>query len=300
VVALNLEYLKTFYITVKSNSISKAARLLHMSQPGVSIQLQALEKELNVKLLKRSNKGVQLTEAGQIVYDYAVSILSIQENVERQLAAFKRQKTELIVSSCTTLGCYVLPCALYLFKEKFPQTNVLLNITNSHNVVSNILNGICKIGLIEGSISHPELLQTKITSDVLKLVASPGFSPNSQVTIEEFLKLPLILREEGSGTRDVIISTLKKQGVTLEQANIVMELSSTEAIKSAISSGKGVSILSQLSIKKELATGVLQEIQLADLAFETDYYIINDDNFCSKSIEKSFIEFILSKEKGFC
>ncbi|KJS21946.1 MAG: LysR family transcriptional regulator [Clostridiaceae bacterium BRH_c20a] len=297
---MNLEYLKTFYITVKSNSISKAARLLHMSQPGVSIQLQALEKELNVKLLLRSNKGVELTDAGQIVYDYAVSILSIQENVERQLDAFKRQKTELIVSSCTTVGCYALPCTLYLFKENFPQVNVLLNITNSNNVVSNILNGISKIGLIEGKTSCPELLQTKITSDNLKLVASPDVFHINRVTGGEFLKLPLILREEGSGTRDVIVSTLERHDINIQQANIVMELSSSEAIKSAVIGGKGISILSQLAIKKELATGVLKEIQLADLSFAADYYIIQDSNICPKSVEKSFTEFILSSKRGFC
>ncbi|KJS84352.1 MAG: hypothetical protein JM58_10935 [Peptococcaceae bacterium BICA1-8] len=297
---MNLEYLKTFFITVKSNSISKAARLLHMSQPGVSIQLQALEKELNVKLLLRSNKGVELTDAGQIVYDYAVSILSIQENVERQLDAFKKQRTELIVSSCTTVGCYALPCTLYLFKENYPQVNVLLNITNSNNVVNNILNGISKIGLIEGSIYYPELLQTKITSDDLKLVASPDVFHINQVTRSEFLKLPLILREEGSGTRDVIISTLQKHDINIQQANIVMELSSTEAIKSAVIGGKGISILSQLAIKKELATGVLKEIQLADLSFAADYYIIQDSNICPKSVERNFTEFILSSQRGFC
>jgi len=297
---MNLEYLKTFYITVKSNSISKAAKLLHMSQPGVSIQLQALEKELNVKLLQRSNKGVELTEAGRIVYDYAVSILSIQENVERQLEAFKRQKTELVVSSCTTLGCYALPCTVYMFKQKFPQINVLLNISNSQNVINNILNGISKIGLIEGGTNYPDLIQTKIANNNLKLVASPNVFPQNHVTIDEFLKLPLILREEGSGTRDVIIWTLEKHGISLKEANIVMELSSTEAIKSTISAGKGVSILSQLTIKKELATGVLKEIQLADLSFKADYYIIQDNNACPKITEKNFIEFILSSEKGFC
>jgi DNA-binding transcriptional LysR family regulator len=297
---MNLEYLKTFYITVKSNSISKAAKLLHMSQPGVSIQLQALEKELNVKLLKRSNKGVELTEAGEIVYDYAVSILSIQENVERQLDAFKRQKTELVVSSCTTVGSYALPCTLYLFKEKFPQVNVLLDITNSQNVVNNILNGISKIGLIEGNLINQEVIQTKITSDNLKLVASPKKFKMDRVTIEEFLKLPLILREEGSGTREVLISTLEKHGISLNQANIIMELSSTEAIKSAVIAGKGISILSQLAIKKELATETLKEIKLADLIFEADYHIIHEKENSLKGVEKDFFQFIMSSQRGFC
>lgn len=297
---MNLEYLKTFYITVKANSISKAARLLHMSQPGVSIQLQALEKELNIKLLERSNRGVELTEAGQIVYDYAVSILSIQENVERQLEAFKKQKTELVVSSCTTIGAYALPCSLYLFKDKCPQVNILLDITNSSNVVNNVINGVAKIGLIEGNTNNKAIDKIKINSCNLKLVVSPARFRMSQITFEEFLELPLILREKGSGTRECFTSTLEKTDIDLEEANVVMELSSAEAIKSAVIAGKGVSIFSDLAIKKELATGCLQEIKLADIQFKTDYYLVYLKEHTLKGAEKEFADFIMSSKRGFC
>lgn len=89
---MNLQYLKSFYITVKVNSISKAAKILHLTQPGLSMQIRALEKELQVSLLNRSNKGVNLTEAGKIVFDYAGTILSLQENIERDLKTLKAQK----------------------------------------------------------------------------------------------------------------------------------------------------------------------------------------------------------------
>lgn len=297
---MNLEYLKTFYLAVKSNSISKAAKILEMSQPGVSIQIQALEKELNSKLLKRSNKGVELTEAGKIVYDYALSILSIQENIERQLASHKKQKTELVVSSCTTIGCYALPCSLYLFKEKFPQVNVLLNITNSTEVIEQVIHGSVRIGLIEGNLNHKGISKVKITSDNLKIAVCPEKYPFNELSISQFLKLPFIVREKGSGTREVFTSALNHHDIYLDDVNVIMELSSAEAIKSAVMAGKGVSIFSDLAIKKELATGTLKEIKLSNLSFQADYFLIYNKATTLIGPEKDFYDFIMSAQRGFC
>ncbi|MFZ5942724.1 MAG: LysR substrate-binding domain-containing protein [Bacillota bacterium] len=297
---MNLEYLKTFYLAVKSNSISKAAKLLNMSQPGVSIQIQSLEKELSTKLLERSNKGVELTDAGQIVYDYAVSILSIQENIERQLSSYKKQKTELIVSSCTTVGSYALPCSLYLFKEKYPHVNVLLDITNSTNVMENILQGSAKIGLIEGDIVNKQINKILVTSDILKIAVSPTAYAYDEITMEQFLTLPFIIRELGSGTRDVFSSTLSNAGINMQDVNVVMELCSAEAIKSAVVAGKGVSVFSDLAIKKELATGVLKEVRISGISFRANYYLVHNKNMGLVETEQDFYDFIMSNKRGFC
>ncbi|MEW6622515.1 MAG: LysR family transcriptional regulator [Bacillota bacterium] len=297
---MNLEYLKTFYITVRCNSISKASKLLHMSQPGVSIQIQALEKELGVNLLSRSNKGVELTEEGQVVYDYAVSLLAIQENIERQLDCLKNKKTEIVVSSCTTVGSYALPCSLYLFREKYPSVNILLDILNSSNVIKKINDGSARIGIIEGKIDAPDISFTKVTSDCLKVAVSPKRFTKDEITLGDFLKLPLIVRETGSGTKAVIASTLANHGVSLDEANIIMELSSPEAIKSAVMAGKGFSILSQLAIKKELATGTLKEVKIMNVSFKADYFLVHAHDYNFKGPEKDFAEFIKSKKRGFC
>ncbi|MFZ7102344.1 MAG: LysR substrate-binding domain-containing protein [Peptococcaceae bacterium] len=297
---MNLEYLKTFYLAVKSNSISKAAKILNMSQPGVSIQIQALERELNSKLLDRSNKGVELTEAGQIVYDYAISILSIQENIERQLDSYKKQKTELIVSSCTTVGSYALPCSLYIFKERFPNVNVLLDITNSCEVINHVLNGSARIGLIEGNFSHKNISKVKITTDTLKIAVSPARYTFNHLSVEDFLKLPFIIRENGSGTREVFASALEDHNIKPEDVNVVMELCSAEAIKSAVIAGKGISIFSDLAIKKELATGALKEVKLAGLSFQAEYSLVYNKNISLVGAEEDFYDFIMSAKRGFC
>ncbi|WP_028307743.1 LysR family transcriptional regulator [Desulfitibacter alkalitolerans] len=297
---MNLEYLKTFYITVRCNSISKAAKLLHMSQPGVSMQIQSLEKELGVNLLNRSNKGVELTEEGEVVYDYAVSLLAIQDNIERQLNCIKNKQTEIIVSSCTTVGSYALPCSLYTFREKNPNVNILLDITNSANVIKKIIDGSTRIGIIEGKPFTNSVTLTKVTSDKLKLVVSPKRYKKPEISVKEFLKIPIILRESGSGTKAVVVEAMNQANIDLNEANIIMEIGSPEAIKSAVVAGKGYSIFSQLAIKKELATGVLKEVKISEVDFNADYFLVHSPDYVLKGAEKDFAEFIKSKRRGFC
>lgn len=297
---MNLEYLKTFYITVECNSISKAAKLLHMSQPGVSIQVQALEKELGVSLLSRSNKGVELTEEGQVVYDYAVSLLAIQDNIERQLDCIKNKQTEIVVSSCTTVGSYALPCSLYTFREKYPNVNVLLDITNSSSVIKKVVDGSTRIGIIEGKLQNNGLIFTKVTSDNLKLVVAPKRFKKPIISIDEFLQLPFIIRENGSGTKAVIVEALEKANTNICKANVVMEISSPEAIKSAVTAGKGFSIFSKLAIKKELATGALKEVEISGVDFTADYFLVHSSDYILKGTEKDFADFVKSRKRGFC
>jgi len=297
---VNLEYLKTFYTTVREKSVSKTAKLLHMSQPGVSVQLQALEKELGFQLLVRSNKGVVLTDAGQIVYDYAVSLLSIQKDIERELDSLRTNVQEMIISSCTTVGSYSLPCSLYLFKKKFPKVKVLLDICNSDTVINNLLNNSSHIGIIQGYPSNSKIEFTRITSCSLILVCSKKNCKFDTVTLSELAQIPLIIREKGSGSRMCLEENLHKLDLTLREFNVVMELSSSEAIKSALSAGKGYALLPELSIKNDLMSGALHKVEIQDWFFETHYYLAHLKGKLPKGPEKEFFDFIKSSRRGFC
>ncbi|MDZ5044265.1 LysR family transcriptional regulator, partial [Clostridium perfringens] len=110
---MNLTYLRSFYTTVKCNSISKAAKQLHLTQPGVSMQIQKLENDINFKLLNRSNTGVSLTSAGEIIFEFAESMLSIEDNLQKKLYELKNINSKLIISCCKSLGEHVMPCSIY-------------------------------------------------------------------------------------------------------------------------------------------------------------------------------------------
>ncbi|QEK12981.1 LysR family transcriptional regulator [Crassaminicella thermophila] len=294
---MNIEYCKAFYITVKVNSISKAAKILHLSQPALSMQIQSLEKELQVSLLKRSNKGVELTEAGEILFDYADTLLSLHENIERDIANHKSNNIQLLIGSCKTVGEYALPCSLYTYKQDHKNINIHFEITNTSGVVENLINRNINIGIIQGDMHYKNIKSEKITSDQLLLVTS---LPNIKDTIslEELTKLPIILREEGSGTRAIIKKFLESHGMKLDDLNIIYELNSMEAIKSSVVAGKGISFIPEMTIRKELKTGILNRIHINNFEIVSDYYVVYRNKLDTH--EKEFIKFIKSNKRGFC
>lgn len=297
---MNLEYLKTFYTTVKENSISKTAKLLHMSQPGVSVQLQALEKELGFKLLVRSNKGVVLTDAGKIVFDYAISLLSIQREIARDLDSLKTHVHEMVVSSCTSVGSYALPCSIYLFKKKYPNIKVLLDICNSETVIKNLLDNSSHIGIIEGNPHNCQIEAIKVTTSNFILVCAKKICRYERIPYSRLREIPLIIREKGSGNRRCLEDSLHQNDLNLEEMNVVLELTSTEAIKSAVSAGKGYALLPELAIKYELCSGFMKKVEIEDTIFESHFYLAHVKDKAPKGTQKKFYDFIKSGSRGFC
>lgn len=296
---MNIQYLKAFYVTVKANSISKAAKILHLTQPGLSMQIQALEKELQVNLLNRSNKGVELTEAGKVVFDYATTILSLQDNIKRDLENLKPHKKHLLIGSCKAVGEYALPCSIYVYKQNNKDIDINLEISNTSKVIENLLSKTVNIGILHGSEKNKELKIQKITSDRLLLVTSLPLVKD-KISIQELTKLPLIFREEGSGTKRTIVESLKPHGVKIDDLNIIYELNSMEAIKTSVISGKGISFIPELTIKRELKDGVLKEIEIEDLEIISTFYIAHKKDYSLNPYETDFLNFIKSSKRGFC
>lgn len=296
---MNLEYLQSFYVTVKSNSISKAAENLHLTQPGLSMQLKNLEKELGVTLLNRSNKGVEMTEEGKVVFDYAHTILDIKGNIERDLKSLHEIVPTLIIGSCKSVGEYALPCSIYTFKKFNKDIDIHMQIDNSEEVIKKLCDHTINIGIVQ---KHPEnnSISTKtIISDELVLVGST-YNDKNKISLEELRDLPLILREEGSGTREIILNSLEEKNIDLKDLNVIYNLNSPEAIKSSISSDKGFSFLPKLIINKELKKNYLKQIDIDELKIDFKYYLIYRKNYRLTSYEKRFVDFIISSKRGFC
>jgi len=296
---MNLQYLNAFYTTAKLNSISKAAKTLHLTQPGLSMQIQSLEKELGAFLLVRSNKGVKLTEAGKIVFDYADTILSMQENIERDLKNLKNQNCQLLLGACKSVGEFALPCSIYTFKQAHQQVDIQFDISNTEAVLEKMKHRSINIGIIQGKIDAEELIQALITQDQLLLVTSDQTTPQ-EITLEQLRELPLIFRETGSGTRETIKRQLSQHHLSLDQLNLIYFLNSMEAIKSSVISGKGISFIPRLSIQRELKEGMLREIQVKGISFYSEFYVAYRRDYSLMAHELQFIDFIKSPRRGFC
>ena len=296
---MNIQYLKAFYVTVQLNSISKAARELHLTQPGLSMQIQSLERDLEVTLLNRSNKGVELTEAGKVVFDYANTILSMQDNIERDLENLKINKKDLIIGSCKAVGEYALPCSIYIYKQDYQDVDINYNVANTETVLEKLSDRTINIGILHSNMKRKGIKTEKVTSDRLLLVTSLPIVED-KITVTQLKKIPLIFREEGSGTRATIKESLSRHNIKIKDLNIIYELNSMEAIKTSVISGKGISFIPELTIKRELRDNVLREIAIEGINITSDFYIAYREDHEFALFEEDFINFIKSSKRGFC
>lgn len=296
---MNFEYLKSFYMIVKYNSISKAAAALHLTQPGLSMQLKNLENEIGAELLTRSNKGVELTEEGKVVYNYTNTIMSIKGNIERDLKDLQESNPKLFIGSCKSVGEYALPCSIYIFKRLHNEVDINIELMNSTEVIEKLINHTINIGIIQNNPMKDNISTQYIISDELVLVGRAS-SSKKVITIEELKEMPLILREKTSSTRFLVEKALQEEGVNIEQLNVIYDLNSPEAIKSSIVAGNGFSFLPKLVTKKELKEGLLEQIQVNNLRITFDYYIAYRKDYVFNEYEQRFVDFTISNKRGFC
>lgn len=296
---MNLQYLQSFYMAVKYNSISKAAQILHLTQPGLGGQIKSLESELGASLLNRSNKGVELTEEGKVVFNYAETLLSIQGNIKRDLTNLHQDKPKLMIGACKSVGEYALPCSIFTFKHLHEEVNIHMEVINSTEVIQKLQDHTINIGIIQYDPQKEDIITQPIISDELLLVENSRNCPK-KISIEELKNIPLILREHNSGTRYIIEKSLKEKGVSIEDLNVIYDLNSPEAIKSSILSGKGSSFLPKLVIAQELKERSIQMVEVEDLRIPFSYYVAYRKNYTLTEYEQMFLDFIISQKRGFC
>jgi DNA-binding transcriptional LysR family regulator len=292
---LNYEQLKTFLSVADKKNFSETARVLHLSQPTVTSQIKSLEKKLNTTLFERTTKHVELTPSAKILYRYAKEIVKLSELAENEILSISTTIQGRLTIACSlTIGEYILPQALGKFKENFPHIQMNVDITNTHQILSRIKDHVLDIGLIEAPVEDPELVLEPFMEDELVLIAKPDFFEQETATInpEELIALPLILREEGSGTRTVMESHLIHAGLNPTDLNLVLELGSTESIKSAVESGLGVSIISKTAIKKELQLKLLKIYPIENMLLNRHFYIVYHRDTVLKPTVIAFLQSI--------
>jgi DNA-binding transcriptional LysR family regulator len=260
--------LHTFRTVAETGRISAAARALHLSQPAVSQQIHKLESECGRPLLTRSARGVVPTQAGAALLGYARRVAELLEDAAAELRSDARATGELTLSASTTLAFYVLPPVFAAFRARFPGVRVHLLVSNTRGVVEHILSGEVTVGLIEGPGRVPHLhtvdyLDDEILPCVTGVAARLPFA--EPATVGDLERLPLVLRESGSGTRAVVDRALRKAGLERRRGQPDLELGGTEACKGAVEAGLGVGFLSRVSIGKELALGTLRPIAIRGL-----------------------------------
>ncbi|WP_042160091.1 selenium metabolism-associated LysR family transcriptional regulator [Paenibacillus gorillae] len=275
--ALNFHQLHIFYTVAERGSFSAAAGALHMTQPAVTMQVQSLEDYFGTKLLLRSTKRIDLTEAGKALMPYARRSIELIRDTDQAMSTFTKQlKGKLQLGASLTIGEYILPRLLGPFGMEFPHITISMKVINTAQIMEDILNHQLNFGLIEAPVNHPDMHMEAVMSDELKLIVPRGhpLAGRTDVMLDEVADYPFVLREQGSGTRLVMEEQLKRKNIDPADLKIVMELGSTGAVKSAVEAGLGVSFLSSSSVKHEVALGLLHIVPIHNVRFRRQFYSI--------------------------
>jgi DNA-binding transcriptional LysR family regulator len=244
--------LRIFCAIVENKSFSKASEVLYLSQPTVSFQIKALEQVLGTTLLDRKGREVRTTESGEILYSYARKILQMADEAEQSIKQLKGLiKGEFVIGASTIPGEYILPLILTGFKQKYPGIQVNLLIGDTKEIVQKVADSRVEIGIVGTKTKNEKLEFSDFATEKLVLIApyDCNWFKGESATIEELKKSPFVLREIGSGTRTAMRQKLYEAGVKETDLNIVMSLGSTAAVKRAVESGAGVSIVSEKAIE---------------------------------------------------
>jgi DNA-binding transcriptional LysR family regulator len=262
---LNLHLLRIFAAVAELGSFSRAATTLYISQPAVSKAVAELERQLGIALIDRSSRAVRLTEAGALLCSYAQQLFATERAAEKALAQLQGLEAgSLAVGASSTIGIYLLLPLIGEFHRRYPQLRLFLDIGNTQQIVERLRSSPLDIAFVEGPVEVPDLLIEPWREDTLVVIAPPDhpLAHGGPVALEWLLEDPFVLRELGSGTREVIEATLRARGRLLR---VEMELGSTEAIKRAVRAGLGLAIVSVVTIEIELAIGHLVVLDVPDL-----------------------------------
>jgi DNA-binding transcriptional LysR family regulator len=274
---LNLNHLRVFRAVCETNSVTHAARRLHISQPAASKQLAELEGHLGVALVERLPRGVRLTAAGEVLGRHARRLFQEEEAAEAALeAVLGLELGHLSVAASTTIGSYIVPAVFGALHSAHSNVKLQLEIGNAARVEELVLEGQLDLGLSEGLVASDSLHVEVFTHDEMVLIVSPshpfvrdaghGPLPAALLGGQSF-----IVRERGSGTREVVEDALQRHGIPVAP---VMSLGSTEAIKNAVAIGLGVALVSSLTLHLELQIGRLCVIPLADLSIRRALHLV--------------------------
>jgi DNA-binding transcriptional LysR family regulator len=287
--------LKVFCTVAETKSFSKTSEIIHLTQPAVSLQIQALEEKYETKLFDRSSSTVTLTMAGELLYKYAKEILALYASAEK---AIGKQtgilKGSLTIGAGSNIGNYILPSVITEFRNFHPKIKIYLHVSNTKRVIELLNSGNIDIGLVEGDVSRQKITVKKLLSDELVLIVSPEhfWAKRKDVSVTELVKEPFIFREAGSGTRQVIEKFLARHGITPHDMKISTILGSTEAIKDAVENGLGVSIISRWAARKEHKYGTLSLLGIREEKMMRDFSLVVNRNSVSSNSLEEFLTFL--------
>jgi DNA-binding transcriptional LysR family regulator len=274
-----LPHLSTFVRAAEQGSFTAAATELGVTQAAVSQRIAVLEKELHISLFDRRAGRISLSGAGQRLYRYARQILDLHGQARTDIGGYRPTVVgELPLAASSVPGECFLPALLSDFHEKYPGVHIRVTVGDSGSVMQDIEKGRVQLGLVGQAAEKPSLEFRPIGSDTLVLVVAPRhhWAARKRIPLTALTGEPLIIREQGSGSRCALEKGLDRAGASLAGLNIALELGSNAAIKDAVKRGLGVAFLSRLAVQSEIDAGELRTVMVSGLSLNRHLYLVFD------------------------
>jgi len=300
---IDFRHLETFCRVASLKSFSKAAEDLLLTQPTVSGHILSLEQSLSLRLFDRTSREVRPTKAGEVFLKYASKILSSRKDLLNALSEFSQGiRGELFLGASTIPGEYILPGLVGDFKKEHPHFILSLKIADTKEIIQDVLQDDVEFGMIGAKLDHPSLHFEKYEEDEIIVVASSGhpLARKKRVDVEEILREPWIIREEGSGTQMAVEKALRKKGKSLKQFNVVMKMGSTSSVKEGVKAKLGLAFISGRAIEEELNQGLLSRIVVEGIdAIFRQIYIVFHRGRTLSPIGTEFLRFLKRKKEKY-
>ena len=297
-----LQQLRILKAVITEKSFTKAAKVLFLSQSYLSKQIKALEQTLGVDLLRRNSRIVSLTENGQIFLQYSERILTLCEESYRALIDLKNgERGNLSIGASQTIGTYLMPRLLALFAQNYPQIDLKVQVNSTRLIAKLVINRQIDLAIVGGEV--PKELKQNLTidhfvEDELNLIISNlnPFAKHQNIRKEDLYHLNFITLHSNSTIRKFVDNVLKQNNIETNQFNIIMQLNSIEAIKTAVSLGLGVSFVSSSAIEKEIKLRTIKILKIENITIARTLSIIsNSDYYKPKAFDLFYNELVLLK-----
>jgi DNA-binding transcriptional LysR family regulator len=279
---INLHQLRAFYLTVKHKSITKAASILCVTQPAVSIQIKTLETFLGTKLAIKYDKAMSLTSAGKMLYSHAEKIFQLVEEMESAMVGHTDlSQGTLTIGTTRSFAKYLMPGLISRFQERYPTVKITLGEGSSQEIADAVVSYKYDLGVIGSIPMRSKLKIIPFSKEEFCLVTSPQhrFAKAAEISLKALEKEPIIIREDGSGSRHMALAFFKARGI---KPSVIMETGSVEFIKEYVMKGRGITFLYRPEIEVEVKKGLLKILRI-----KGDPIVLNTDIVLPGDVEPS-------------
>lgn len=288
---MTLEQLRIFVAVAEREHVTQAARDLNLTQSATSAAVAALESRHAARLFDRVGRRITLTDAGRLFLDEARAVLARATAAELVLADLAGLKTgSLSLAASQTVGNYWLPPFIQRFHATYPGVSITLSMGNTETVAGLMRDGAANLGFVEGAVDEPTLSVKAVAEDEVTLMVPPGHpwaEPGARI---DLTTARWVVRERGSGTRAILAAMLRQAGTRIRNADIVLELPTNEAVRTAVEAGAGVTVLSRLAAKNALVAGAVVAVDYP--VPRRQFFMLQHRERYVTAAEKAFVELV--------